>query len=60
VLFERMLLREIDRVQAGHDPVAVVRDPRQVIDTNYEFFRQSWQERMTQVAPAGVQMYARA
>jgi 5,5'-dehydrodivanillate O-demethylase len=60
VLFERMLLREMDRVQAGHDPVAVVREPNQVVETRYEFFRECWQERMTQVAPAGAQMFVRS
>ena len=60
VLFERMLLREMDRVQEGHDPIGVVREPNGVIDTIYEFFREHWYERMTQVAPAGVQAYARA
>ncbi len=39
VLFEQMLLREMDRVQAGHDPLGVIRDPAQVIDTNFEFYR---------------------
>jgi 5,5'-dehydrodivanillate O-demethylase oxygenase subunit len=39
LLFERMLLREMDRVQAGHDPLGVIRDPAQVIDTNFEFYR---------------------
>jgi 5,5'-dehydrodivanillate O-demethylase len=40
VLFDRMLLREMDRVQEGLDPFGVVRDPNQVIDTNFEFFQQ--------------------
>jgi hypothetical protein len=39
VLFEQMLLREMDRVQAGHDPLGVLRDPTEVIDTNFEFYR---------------------
>lgn len=59
VMFERMLLREMERVQQGLDPIAVIRDPGQVIDTSYEFFRQHWTERLTQVVPAGVPMYAR-
>ncbi|HZT06119.1 MAG TPA: Rieske 2Fe-2S domain-containing protein [Chloroflexota bacterium] len=59
VLFEQMLLREIDRVRDGKDPVAVVRNPDDVIDTAYEFFRDRWHERLTQVVPAGVQVFAR-
>jgi hypothetical protein len=40
MLYDHMLLREMDRVQEGHDPFGVVRDPNQVIDTNFEYFRQ--------------------
>ena len=58
VLFERMLLREMDRVQEGRDPIGVIREPNQIIETNYEFFRERWHERLTQVIPQGVQMYA--
>jgi hypothetical protein len=60
VLFEQMLLREMDRVQQGHDPIGVPRDASQVIETNYEFFRDRWHERLTQVVPAGEQVYAAA
>ena len=58
-MYEQMLLREMDRVQQGEDPIAVVRQPGEVIDTNYEHFRQNWNERLAQVYPAGVQQYAR-
>jgi 5,5'-dehydrodivanillate O-demethylase len=58
VLFERMLLREMDRVEEGHDPLGVVRDSNQAIDTHYEYFRQQWHDRLTQVVPQGVQVYA--
>jgi 5,5'-dehydrodivanillate O-demethylase len=38
-LFERMVLREMDRVQTGFDPIGVSRDPNLVVDTKYEAFR---------------------
>jgi hypothetical protein len=51
-----MLLREMDRVQEGHDPVGVFRDPSYVVDTNFEFFRDAGG---TTVGPQGIQVYAR-
>src|SRR5581483_2994583 len=59
VMFEQMLLREMDRVRDGHEPIAVSRDPDEVIDTSYDFFLDRWHERLTQVVPAGVQVFAR-
>jgi 5,5'-dehydrodivanillate O-demethylase len=59
VMYERMLLREMDRVQEGQDPMAVTRQSGEVIDTAYEHFRQNWADRLAQVYPAGVQQYAR-
>jgi len=58
VLFEQMMLREMDRVQAGHDPIALPRDGNNVLETSYDFFRENWHERMTQVAPAGEQVFS--
>jgi len=55
-MFERMILREIDRVQQGHDPVGVTRDPNEVIDTNFEFFRHAGG---TTTGPQGVKVYSR-
>jgi 5,5'-dehydrodivanillate O-demethylase len=34
--FDSILLREIDKVERGIDPLGVVRDPTEVIDTNVE------------------------
>src|SRR5437667_7246322 len=59
VMYERMLLREMDQVEAGHDPIAVLREPGDVVETAYEHFRQNWNERLAQVYPAGVQQYAK-
>jgi 5,5'-dehydrodivanillate O-demethylase len=58
VLYERMLQREMERVQDGHDPVGVVRDPDQVIDTHYEAFLQLVGS--LQNTREGLQVYARA
>jgi 5,5'-dehydrodivanillate O-demethylase len=33
--FDRLLLREIDRVQQGLDPLGLYRDPDRVVDTNF-------------------------
>jgi 5,5'-dehydrodivanillate O-demethylase len=59
ILFERMLLREMDRVQEGHDPYAVVRDPNQVIDTNFELFRETGGDVTRQFSTEGLLVYAR-
>jgi hypothetical protein len=58
VLYERMLQREMESVQEGRDPVGVVRDPAQVIDTNYEAFLQAGN--ILQLSHEGLQVYARA
>jgi len=58
-LFEQVLLREIDRVQQGHDPKGVVRDPNQVIDTNFEFFRETGGSATQQYSYEGLQVYTR-
>jgi 5,5'-dehydrodivanillate O-demethylase len=57
VLYERMLQREMARVQEGHDPVGVVRDPNQVIDTHYEAFVKD--VGLFQSTREGLQVYAR-
>jgi 5,5'-dehydrodivanillate O-demethylase len=59
VLFERMLLREMDRVQQGHDPVGVVKDPSQVIDTNFELFRNTGGSATRQIWYEGLRVYTR-
>ncbi len=59
VLFERALLREMDRVQAGEDPYGVVQDPNQVIDTNFEFFRQTGGSATSQYSYEGLQVHKR-
>ncbi|HZT06194.1 MAG TPA: Rieske 2Fe-2S domain-containing protein [Chloroflexota bacterium] len=56
-LFERMLLREMDRVRDGHDPVGVTRDPDEVIDTNFEFYRHAGG---LLPVPQGVRVYTRS
>jgi hypothetical protein len=56
VLYERMLLREMDRVAAGHDPVGVTRDPNVVIDTNFEFYRHAGG---STTGPQGDKVYSR-
>jgi 5,5'-dehydrodivanillate O-demethylase len=60
VLFERAVLREMDRVQEGHDPYAVMRDPNQVIDTTFELFRQTGGAATSQYSYEGLQVYQRA
>ena len=57
MLYERMLQREMERVQQGHDPVGVVRDPSEIIDTNYAAFVQM--KTGTQSSHEGLQVYAR-
>jgi hypothetical protein len=59
VLFERAVLREMDRVQAGEDPYGVVQDPNQVIDTNFEFFRQTGGTATSQYSYEGLQVHKR-
>ncbi len=36
VLLRRIMFEEIERVQRGEDPLGVIRDPDQVIDTNFD------------------------
>jgi 5,5'-dehydrodivanillate O-demethylase len=57
-MFERMILREMDRLQEqpNYDPVGVIRDPNVVIDTNYEFYRNIGG---TTTGPQGVKVYER-
>ncbi len=57
-LFERMILREMDRIQEQpeYDPIGVVRDPNVVIDTNYEFFRHAGGNT---TGPQGIKVYSR-
>jgi 5,5'-dehydrodivanillate O-demethylase len=57
VLYERMLQRELERVQQGQDPVGVVRDPKQVIDTNYAAYLAL--KTTLQYSHEGLQVYAR-
>jgi 5,5'-dehydrodivanillate O-demethylase len=59
MLFERMLIREMDRVRDGLDPVGVTRDPNEIIDSHFDFYRERWSERLTQATPQGVPMYQR-
>jgi 5,5'-dehydrodivanillate O-demethylase len=57
VLFERMLLREMDRIrEPGYDPVGVIRDSNHVIDTNFEFYRHAGG---TTTGPQGIKVYTR-
>jgi len=46
-------------VQKGHDPKGVVKDPNQVIDTNFEFFRETGGDAKRQYSYEGLQVYAR-
>jgi 5,5'-dehydrodivanillate O-demethylase oxygenase subunit len=59
-LFEQALLREMDRVQQGHDPKGVVKDPDEVIDTNFEFFRETGGDAKRAYSYEGLQVHARA
>ena len=55
-LYERMLLREMDRVAEGHDPVGVVWDPEFIVDTNFEFYRHAGG---ATTGPQGIKVYSR-
>jgi 5,5'-dehydrodivanillate O-demethylase oxygenase subunit len=35
-MYDRMILREMDRVKEGHNPLGVIRDPDHIVDTNFE------------------------
>ncbi|HZT06115.1 MAG TPA: Rieske 2Fe-2S domain-containing protein [Chloroflexota bacterium] len=59
VLLEQAILREIDRVQQGEVPYGVVTDPDEVIDTNFEYFRQTGGSATTQYSYEGLQVYKR-
>jgi 5,5'-dehydrodivanillate O-demethylase len=39
-MYDRMILREMDRVRDGHDPIGVVRDSDQYVDTNFEILHE--------------------
>jgi 5,5'-dehydrodivanillate O-demethylase len=59
VLYERALLREMDRVQQGEVPYGVVTDPNQIIDTNFEHFRQTGGMAVAGYSYEGLQVYKR-
>jgi len=59
VLFERAVLREIDRVASGERPYASVTAPGQIIDTNFEHFRQTGGGSTNQYSYEGLQVYKR-
>jgi 5,5'-dehydrodivanillate O-demethylase len=59
-LFDRILMREMDLVQSGQEPMAMAKDPDQVIDTFYETFRLSRPAGGSQQYPReGLQVYTR-
>jgi len=58
MLYERMLQREMERVQQGHDPHGVAREPDLVIDTNCEAFLHAGGK--LALSHEGLQVYCRS
>jgi 5,5'-dehydrodivanillate O-demethylase oxygenase subunit len=56
-LFVQLLLREIDRVERGEEPIAVIRDPDFVIDTSFARLKDIGLP--LPVHPSGIQVYQR-
>jgi 5,5'-dehydrodivanillate O-demethylase len=62
-LFDNILAREMDRVQEGLEPMAMVKDTHEVIDTEFEAYTQKQSSEGTgsqQYPREGLQVYARA